>query len=179
MIKKKKFGGDQREYPIRVNERIRWSPVRVVDNNGENLGVIVTREALALARERGLDLVEVAPNSRPPVCRIMDYGKYKYEQSLKEKKQKHKSAKQKEIKLSPVIDDHDLETKLGIAKKFLGSGQQVQFRLTFHRRQLAHKELGFDVLKKVVKDLDEVGSASQMPRLEGRSIVCVVDPKGK
>jgi len=148
-----------------------------VDANGENLGVIPTKDAQAMARKQGLDLVEVAPNSRPPVCRIMDYGKFKYEQSIREKKQSQGNApKMKELKLSPAIDSHDLETKLGMAKKFLEAGHKVHFRLQFRKRQIAHKDRGFDVMKKVVEEVGDIGNATQKPQLEGRVITCMIEP---
>jgi translation initiation factor IF-3 len=176
--KKMKF--DARESFVRVNERIKWSPVRVIDENGENLGVISTKDALSMARDRGLDLIEVSPKSRPPVCRIADYGKFKYEQSIREKKQKQsqKNSKLKEINLSPAIDVHDLGVKLNMAKKFLEAGQRVQFRLVFHKREMAHKDRGFEVMKKVVEELGTMGSATQ-PRLDGKLITCIVDPKAR
>lgn len=179
MNKKEKYSTEEKKNFVRVNDKIRWIPIRAIDSNGVNLGIIPTKDALLLAREQKLDLVEVSPDSRPPVCRIMDYGKFKYTQSIKDKKQKSKSGKKKSIQLSPVIDSHDLETKLNMAKRFLESGHQVQFCLQFHRRQLAHKELGFNLIKKVAESLEVLGVVSQSPRMEGKSIFCTIDPKAK
>ena len=162
----------------RTNNQIRFSPVIVIDNNGKNLGPIVLNSAINLARDVGLDLVEIAPNGRPPVCRIMDFGKFKFEQNLKEKKQRRqqKHAQVKEIRLSPSIQEHDLETKSKAAIKFLEAGHRVNVKLEFKRRELAHKELGFLVVKGFVDRLKDHGSSVSNPKSEGRNIFCMIEP---
>lgn len=175
----KKFKQDkQQQYPTRINERIRFSPLLVIDENGEKIGVISNDEAKAKAKAVGLDLVEVAPQARPPVCRIMDYGKFKYEQGQKEKKQRQnqKAQQTKEVRLSPKIADHDIETKTNTAKKFLSGGYKVQLRLEYKKRENAHKDLGFDVIKKVIEGLEGVGKPINKPKLEGRFLMCLVEP---
>lgn len=175
----KKFKQDkQQQYQTRINERIRFSPLLVIDENGEKLGVISNDEAKAKARAAGLDLVEVAPQARPPVCRIMDYGKFRYEQGLKEKKQRQnqKSQQTKEVRLSPKIADHDIETKTNAAKKFLSAGHKVQLRLEYKKRENAHKDLGFTVIDKVIEGLEGVGKPLNKPKLEGRFLMCLMEP---
>jgi translation initiation factor IF-3 len=171
----------QNEKFYRVNERIRFSPVMVVDQNGQKLGVMPTDEARKKARLADMDLVEVAPSARPPVCRIMDYGKFKYEQTIKEKKQKTKQKTNllKELRLSPRIADHDILTKSNVAKRFLEDGFRVQFRLEYKRRENAHKDLGFDVMKKILEYLEEVGVPERTPVLQGNVLTCLIAPKGK
>lgn len=176
---KKKFKQDkQQQYQTRINERIRFSPLLVIDENGDKLGVISNDEAKAKAKAAGLDLVEVAPQARPPVCRIMDYGKFKYEQGQKEKKQRQnqKSQQTKEVRLSPKIAEHDIETKTNAAKKFLSAGHKVQLRLEYKKRENAHKDLGFTVIEKVIEGLDGVGKPLNKPRLEGRFLMCLMEP---
>jgi translation initiation factor IF-3 len=175
----KKFKKDERSQNFtRVNERIRFSPLLVIDENGDKLGVISNDEAQKAARKAGLDLVEVAPQARPPVCRIMDFGKFKYEQGLKEKKQRQNSKSQqtKEVRLSPKIAEHDVVTKTNAAKKFLEAGHKVQLRLEYKRRENAHKELGFEVMKKVIEGLEGIGKPMRSPKLEGRFLMCLVEP---
>lgn len=181
MAKQKNGSVENRQQSVRINDRIRLPQLQVVDSNGTNLGILPRAKALSLANEQNLDLVEVSPNSRPPVCRIMDYGKYKYEQGQKDKKNKQNNRinKLKEIKLSPVIDHHDLETKLNMARKFLTSGQKVQFRLQFKKRQIAHKDIGFEVIKKVIEELQGIGSIVKAAKLEGKAITCIIEPKVK
>lgn len=168
----------QQNYGPRVNDRIRFSPLLVIDENGQKLGVIPVEEAKAKAAAAGLDLVEVSPQSRPPVCRIMDYGKFKYEQALKEKKQRQTARSQeiKEVQLSPRIAEHDMEVKANAAKRFLASGHKVQLRLEFKRRENAHKELGFEVMKKLIEIIGGAGNVVQAPRLEGKFVTCLMEP---
>jgi len=163
---------------FRVNERIRFSPILVIDEDGKNLGAIPVEDAKIKARNAGLDLVEVSPSARPPVCRIMDFGKFKYEQSIKEKKQKRNSKRQqvKEVRLSPRIAIHDVETKANAAAKFLKSGYKVQLRLEYKRRENAHKDLGFEVMDKVLEILSDKGEPVQEPKLEGRFLMCLLEP---
>jgi len=173
----KKTATDKKFY--RVNEKIRFSPVMVIDQHGENLGAIPVDKAKQLARTAKLDLVEVAPHARPPVCRIMDFGKFRYEQSLKEKKQrsKTKSTQTKEIRLSPGIADHDIETKTKAARKFLESGFKVQLKLQYSKRENAHKDLGFVVIKRILENLNEVAAAKEPPKLNGRFLMCLLELK--
>jgi translation initiation factor IF-3 len=162
----------------RINEKIRFSPVMVVDEKGNNLGILSTDEARRRARLLELDLVEVAPNARPPVCRIMSYGKFKYEQSIKEKKQKAKSNLLKELRLSPRIADHDIQTKANLARRFLEGGYKVQFRLEYKRRENEHRDLGFSIMKKITGILEDIGSPEKSPNIQGNVLVCVFVPKG-
>lgn len=171
---------NENEKFYRVNNYIKFSPVVVIDKDGKNLGPLPLQRAKDIALEDGLDLVEIAPNSRPPVCRIMDFGKFKFDQKVKEKKQKKKQQKQsqlKEIRLSPSIQDHDLETKLKAAIKFLSANQKVSVKLEFKRRELAHRDIGFDVMNKFLEKLAEHGQAMGKPKSEGKSIFCLVEPK--
>ena len=157
----------------RVNEQIRISPIMVIQD-GANLGAIPTRKALVMAKQQGLDLVEVAPDSRPPVCRIMDYGKFKYE---KGKKQKSSIAPQmKEIRLSPRIGDHDVDTKIKAMRKFLAANHKVQLKLRFKKRENAHKDLGFTVIKRIIEEVSDIGQPQRPPVLAGNQITCVVEP---
>ena len=165
----------------RTNNQIRFSPVIVIDQNGKNLGPIVLNSALNLSKDAGLDLVEIAPNSRPPVCRIMDFGKFKFEQNVKEKKQRRrqKQTQIKEIRLSPSIQEHDLDTKMKAAIKFLDAGHRVNVKLEFKRRELAHKDLGFTVVNGFVNRLKDYGSAVSKPKSEGRNVLCTIEPLEK
>ncbi|MHA1948715.1 MAG: translation initiation factor IF-3 [Candidatus Thorarchaeota archaeon] len=174
---KKKKKDTQQKYPHRVNEKIRFSPIRVVAENGDQLGEMPTVHAKTLALDAGLDLVEVAPNARPPVCRIMDYSKFKYDQSLKDKKQrKSKKAQLKEVRLSPDIASHDVDTKTAQAKKHLEAGHPVQLKLRYKGRENAHKDLGFDVVNRMVENLAEVSKVSREPKIEGRVLHCLLEP---
>jgi translation initiation factor IF-3 len=175
-MKKKKKEVKQKQ-AHRVNDRIRLSPVRVVAQDGEQLGEMPTDKARSIARSEGLDLVEVAPNARPPVCRIMDYSKFKYDQSLKDKKQrKNKKAQLKEPRLSPDIADHDVDTKTAQARKHLQAGHTVQLKLRYKGRENAHKNLGFDVVNKMVENLAEVSKVAREPKIEGRVLHCLLEP---
>jgi len=159
----------------RCNEQIRLSPIRLVDQENNQVGVISTDEALARARTAGLDLVEVAPNERPPVCRIMDFGKYKY--SLKrKKKQKHHEQKLKEIRIRLKTGDHDREIKVNRAIKFLDAGDKVQFTLIFRGRERFHPELGQEILKGVLAGLGDKVKVERLPRSEGWRMTMVVTP---
>jgi translation initiation factor IF-3 len=161
----------------RINDRIRISPVVVVDDNGNNLGSIPLFKAKELALNKSLDLVEVSPNSRPPVCKIMDFSKFKYEQEIKEKKQRKKQFQTKEIRLSCGIEDHDLETKFNQMYKFLNSGHKVQIRLEFRRRENNHKEIGLAVLNKFLSKIpEEKAIVSKKPSLDGKFLSCLVEP---
>jgi len=153
--------------------------VRLVDENGEMLGVVPVQDALGRAKESGLDLVEVSPNAAPPVCKILDYGKFKYEEQKRanQARKKQKTFDVKEIKMRPGIDDHDYDVKMRAISKFLGTGDKVKVTMRFRGREMAHQEIGMDVLMKVKGDLDEIAKVEQMPRLEGRQMTMVVAPR--
>lgn len=163
---------------VRINEQIRLSPIMLIGTNGENLGVKATHEALRIAREAGLDLVEVSPTTKPPVCRIMDYGKFKYEQSVKSKKtNKSKSAKLKEIQFRPSIAEHDLGVKINSISKFLEDGCKVQIRVQFKQRENAHRELGVVLVNKLIEALGDKINVSRPAKFEGKDLVCFIEPK--
>lgn len=163
----------------RINHRIRVPEVRCVDADGTQVGIISTREALILAERQGLDLVEVSPTAKPPVCRIMDHGKFKYDQEKKQKMQKKNAAatKVKEIKFHANVEEHDFETKVRHGREFLDAGNRVKASLFFRGREGAHQELGFEVMNRVLAELEDVGVAEQPPRLVGRSIIMLLTPK--
>lgn len=150
--------------------------IRLIDENNEQIGVVPTIEALRRAREAGLDLVEVAPTERPPVCRIMDFGKFKYSQNQKKKKQKHHQQKLKEIRLHPDVGGHDRDIKVSRAVKFLEEGDKVQFTMVFHGRERFHKEIGFDIFKLIIDQVGERGKVERPPRIEGQRMVMVFSP---
>jgi len=164
---------------IRVNERITAREVRVIGPNAEQLGVVIVRRAIELAREHALDLVEVSPTSKPPVCRIMDYSKYKYEQEKKERrvKRNQKVAHLKQLRLKPHIDEHDYQIKLKQAVTFLTRKDKVKINLFFRGREMAFREQGRHVLERMIRDMAEHGDAEKMPILEGRVMSVVVSPK--
>jgi len=161
---------------VRVNDKIRISPVLVV-KDGKNIGVYPTYKAKKMAQDEGLDLVEVAPHARPPVCSIMDYGKYKYQQSTKNKdKKKQKGVELKQIRLRPKIAEHDINTKSRAAQKFLEQGKHLQLNMMFKSREHAHKDLGFVVMEKILNQLDTVGKVVLKPKFEGNRIICKLEP---
>ncbi len=164
---------------MRINERIRVPQVRLVGTDGELIGVLPTRDALAMAQEQGLDLVEVAAKSRPPVCRIMDFGKFKYEQSKKARKAKRKqhTMQLKEIKIRPKIEEHDYQFKLRHAREFLEHRDKVKVTLTYRGREMAHLEFGQKILDKFVNDLMDLANIEQHAKLEGRNMTMVLIPK--
>jgi len=153
--------------------------VRLVGANGEMIGVVSIREALERAEQAGLDLVEVAPQAEPPVCKILDFGKFKYEEQKKknEARKRQKVIEVKEIKFRPGIDDHDYEVKIRAMKKFIGEGDKVKITLRFRGRELAHQELGAKLLDRVREDLNELAKVEQYPRMEGRQMTMVIAPK--
>ncbi len=161
---------------IRRNHRIRVPKIRVVGPDGHQVGLMDTKEALAIALEAGLDLVEVAAQARPPVCRIMDFGKYVYEQQKKAKDSKGSSSKTKEVKFRPRVDVHDFMTKLRRAEEFLDKGNKVKLTLSFRGREMAHTEVGFDTMRRAIKDLDHMATADNQPRLVGRNINVMLSP---
>ena len=164
---------------MRVNRMIRISPLRVIAPDGEQLGIMTVDEALAAAEQRGLDLVEVAPLARPPVCRIMDFGKFKFEQAKAERaaKKKQRSIDLKEIKFRPGIDDHDFDFKCRHAKEFLAEGNKVKVTMMFRGRQMAHPELGKLVLDRVAEVLSDIGKVEQDAKLEGKNMTMLMTPK--
>ncbi len=157
---------------------IRDPEIRLIDHEGENRGVVDPRDAMDMAEEVGLDLVEISPGANPPVCKIMDFGKFKYEQQKKaaEARKKQKVIEVKEIKLRPNIDDHDYDVKMRSMRKFLGEGDKVKVTLRFRGREMAHQNLGRDLLEKVRDDVEDLGKVEAMPKLEGRQMVMVVGP---
>jgi translation initiation factor IF-3 len=157
---------------LRCNEQIRVTPVRVIDDNNEQLGIMPNNEALQMARDRGLDLVEVAPNVRPPVCRLMNYGKWKYNQ--KKHVKKHHELQLKEVRLRPKTDKHDLEVKLRNAIKFLRKGHKVQFTMKFRGRERFRREVALDVFKLVQDELEGKVKIDRMPSMDGRDMIMVV-----
>jgi translation initiation factor IF-3 len=162
-----------------VNEQIRISPVRVVGANGEVLGILATAEAQKMAVEAGLDLVEVAPNVRPPVCKIMDFGKFKYEQKRKQTKSTKQHQQQlKEIRLRPKTGEHDIGFKVKQARTFLEDGDKVKVNVLFRGRENAHHEKGREILTQVISALEDISKVEALPRMDsGRSMSCVLTPK--
>ncbi len=163
---------------MNVNEKIRAREVRLIDSNGDQLGVKTRQEALEIAQTRNLDLVLVAPNAKPPVCRIMDYGKYRYEQQKKEKeaRKKQKVINIKEVRFTPGIGDHDFETKLKNAKKFLEKGDKLKASVRFRGRAITHKELGQDVLNRLAEELKDIATIESRPKMEGRNMFMMLAP---
>ncbi|MBX5464600.1 MAG: translation initiation factor IF-3 [Clostridia bacterium] len=164
---------------MRVNQAIRAREVRVIDEDGTQLGVFLTREALRVAAERGLDLVEVAPNATPPVCRLMDYGRYKYEQAKQEREaRRHQRLVDiKEVKLRPNIDDHDFEVKVRNAERFLREGNKVKCTIMFRGREIVHSSLGLQLLRQLQGRVQDLAVVEQEPRVEGRNMVMFLSPK--
>ena len=163
----------------RINDRIRAPKVRVVNSHGEQLGVMSAREALEKAKSVGLDLVEIAGQADPPVCKIIDYGKYKYEQQKKaaEARKRQKVIEIKEIKMRPTIDDHDYETKMRSMKRFFEEGDKVKVTLRFRGREMAHQHIGMELLTRIQKETDSFAKIEQYPRLEGRQMQMVLAPR--
>jgi translation initiation factor IF-3 len=163
----------------RFNEFITVPKVRVIDENGENLGVLFTREAIEQAAAVGLDLVEVSPSADPPVCKFLDVGKFKYEAQKKANlaRKSQKTQEIKEIKMRPNIDDHDYDTKMKAIQKFLGEGDKVKVTLRFRGRELAHGQLGMQLLQRVQADTNDAAKVEQHPRMEGRQMLMVIAPK--
>ena len=166
---------------LRINEEIRIREVRVTDENGEQLGIMQTRDALRLAEERHLDLVEVAPKARPPVCKIMDFGKYRYEQQKRDKeaRKKQKVVTIKEVKLRPNIEQHDFDVKLKNAQRFIEEGNKVKVTIMFRGRELSHPEIGSTVLDKIAKTLGDTVSVERAAKLEGKNMTMILSPKAQ
>ena len=167
---------------LRINDRIRIREVRLIDGEGEQLGIVPTPEAIRIANEAGLDLVEVSPNAKPPVCKLLDYGKYKFEldKKNKESKKKLKTVRNKEIRMQPKIDIHDLQFKTKHIQEFLDEGFKVKVTIRFRGRELAHTELGRNVLNKVRELLEETTfNVDRSPQMEGRFMSMFLSPKSK
>ncbi len=165
------------EHKQRVNEQIRISPIRLIGANGEQLGVVPTSQALEMAREANLDLVEVAAQERPPVCKIMDFGKFRYQQSRKGTKTKTHQQKLKEIRVRPKTGEHDIDTKINQARKFLEHKDKVQLNVLFRGRELQHIEEGQRIILHMMEKLADVSKVEQAPRMEGKRMVCMLAPK--
>jgi len=166
---------------LKVNREIRSPRVRVISESGEQIGVLALYEAIAKAEEAGLDLVEIVPTSNPPVCKIINYGKFRYDQTKREKESKKSQhqVKVKEIKLKPNIDDHDLQTKLRHARDFLAKGNKVKITCTFRGREMMHPEFGEQILRKMSEDLEDVATVEAPAKLFGRALTVVLAPGGK
>jgi translation initiation factor IF-3 len=166
---------------LRINEQIRVREVRLIRNEGEQQGIMPIIQAIEIAREQGLDLVEVAPQAVPPVVKIMDYGKYKFEneKKVRDSRKKQKQLKLKEIRMQPKIDDHDLDFKSKHIREFLAEGNKVKVTVRFRGRELAHTELGLDVLKDVLKRIEGEYIMDKSPAMEGRFMSMVLSPKSK
>jgi translation initiation factor IF-3 len=166
---------------IRINDRIRAREIRVIDENGEQLGILPPFEALKIARERGLDLVEVSPTAVPPVCRIQDYGRFLYEKEKSERaaRKKQKVITLKEVKFSVTVDEHDYQTKKNQAVRFLSEGDKVKASLRFRGRQMAHRELGYKIINRLIVDIGDAGTVEFMPRMEGTILHAILAPGRK
>lgn len=166
---------------FRINNRIRAPQVRLIDENGAQMGIVPIREAMAIAEERGLDLMEVAPNAVPPVCRIVDYGKFRYEQSKKDREaRKHqKQAELKEVRLKPKTDEHDLDVKAKQARRFLLDGHKVKFTVRFRGREIFHPDIGREMLEQMAEELRDVATVEQKPLMEGRALSLLLAPNAK
>ena len=164
-----------------INEEIRDREVRVVDQNGEQLGVMSGRDALALAEQRQLDLVKIAPQARPPVCKLMDYGKYRFEQSKKERefRKNQKVITVKEVRLSATIEDHDVDVKFKNAVKFLKDGNKVKVTIRFRGRQITHSEIGRQIMNEFAERIKEYGTVDKAPQIEGRNMSMFISPRAQ
>jgi translation initiation factor IF-3 len=162
-----------------VNDKIIASVVRAIDDSGEQLGIIPVKEVLAIAQDRGLDLVEVAPNAKPPVCRIMDYGRYKYQQEKRatESKKKQSQITIKEIKLRPKTGEHDYQTKVKHILKFLDKGNKVKVTIMFRGREIVHSDIGMRILNRIAEELNESAQVENHPKLEGRNMSMLLSPR--
>jgi len=162
-----------------MNEDIRVPQVRLIDHTGQNVGIVPTADALARAAEVGLDLVEISPDASPPVAKILDYGKYKYQEQKKaaEARKRQKIVEMKEIKMRPSIDDHDYDVKMRSIRRFFDEGDKVKVTLRFRGRELSHQELGWQVLQRVKSDTEPIAKVESEPRMEGRQMVMVLAPR--
>jgi translation initiation factor IF-3 len=166
---------------LMINEEIRDREVRLIDQNGEQLGVMLTRQALELAEERQLDLVKIAPQAKPPVCKLMDYGKYRFEQSKREReiRKNQKIITLKEVRLSATIDDHDVDVKFRNAVKFLEEGDKVKVNIRFRGRQITHSEIGLKVMRDFAERIKEYAIVERQPLIEGRNMIMILNPRDK
>ena len=162
----------------KANERIRTPQVQVIGSDGKNLGTLATQEAINIARQEGLDLIEISPNANPPVCKIIDIGKYKYDLQKKanKAKKKQKIVNLKEIKLRPVTEIHDYNFKIKNAQKFLSKGDKVKFTVLFKGREMQHTHLGHELMKRIINDTNVLGKVEVQPKFEGRQIIMIVQP---
>ena len=162
----------------KANERIRSPEVQVISNDGKNLGILKTQEAINIARQEGLDLIEISPNANPPVCKIIDIGKYKYDLQKKanKAKKKQKIINLKEIKLRPVTEIHDYNFKIKNAQKFLSKGDKVKFTVQFKGREMQHTHLGHELMKRIINDTNAIGKIEVQPKFEGKQIIMIVQP---
>ncbi len=167
-----------RETGPRINDRIRATEIRLIGADGENVGVVTPARAMEMAEEAGLDLVEISPNATPPVCKIMDFGKFKYETQKKEAeaRKKQKIIEVKEVKFRPNTDIHDYDVKMRNVMRFLENGDKVKVTLRFRGREMAHQDLGRNLLERVAADVEEIGKVENMPRMEGRQMVMMIGP---
>ena len=166
-----------KEPEVRVNERIRAREVRLIDADGGQMGVVTIKEALDLSEQRGVDLVEVAPNANPPVCRLMDYGKYKYELKKQAAAKKQKSQTVKEIKFRPNIGDHDLDVKVNHIREFLEDDNKTKIRIFFRGREIVHPELGKKLADKILERVSDLGGVDSPPKMEGKNLIMVITPR--
>ena len=178
VFKQNFFQKRNRSYGPRYNNRINSSEVQVIDSDGENLGVLNLQEAISKAKNEGLDLIEIAPNVKPPVCKIMDIGKYKYDMQKKANKAKknQKIAALKELKLRPGTEIHDYNFKIKNAKKFLQKGDKVKFTVRFKGREMQHVQLGKDLMNRIIEDTKEIGRVEVNPKFEGRQMIMIIHP---
>ena len=160
----------------RTNEKIRATQVRVINSDGQNLGTLSTQEAINIAKQKGLDLIEISPNANPPVCKIIDIGKYKYDLQKKanKAKKKQKIINLKEIKLRPVTEIHDYNFKIKNAQKFLAKGDKVKFTVQFRGREMQHTSLGYDLMKRIINDTSTLGKVEVRPKFEGKQIIMII-----
>ena len=170
-----------RETGPRVNDRIRAPEIRLIGPEGQNVGVVSPAKAMALAEQVGLDLVEISPNATPPVCKIMDFGKFKYEQQKRESeaRKKQKTIEVKEVKFRPNTDTHDYDVKMRNVVKLLENGDKVKVTLRFRGREMAHQNLGRELLERVAEDTKDVGKVENFPKMEGRQMVMMIGPSAK
>ena len=164
-----------------MNDRIRAEEIRLIGADGENVGVVSPARALVMAEEAGLDLVEISPNAAPPVCKIMDFGKFKYEQQKREAeaRKKQKTIEVKEVKFRPGTDAHDYDVKMRNVFKFLEAGDKVKVTLRFRGREMAHQNLGRELLERIAADVEGVGRIENMPKMEGRQMIMIIGPGAK
>ena len=176
--KKNYFQRRTRPRGPKANERIRSLQVQVISSDGKNLGTLATREAINIAKQEGLDLIEISPNANPPVCKIIDIGKYKYDLQKKanKAKKKQKIVNLKEIKLRPVTEIHDYKFKIKNAQKFLEKGDKVKFTIKFRGREMQHTHLGNELMDRIINDTAKLGKIEVSPKLEGRQIIMIVQP---